>query len=393
MPSRSSRRKSDSRTCSEQLAKLLHDGSVFRDPSSELLHAVEHLRTLGIIDSTTREFVRCANQQDGDFSPTNAYCPGRVFIDDGLYDSGGELRCPDCERTIFPDQYTKRRYSELRSCVQRDGVLSYVRSALSELDSSVKQLTSGVFRLEVGGRDVTVCIIEYCDGGKYLSREWAMLQSTCFIAVNHRDFETRFLDEEWVIRVSLADVVAGHITLKERVRAAADAGAPADVRQVSIPICGKGALPVIVEPLRHSLPGRHFVVEVGSKIVRVDGEQVIAPQAGSRLIMFSTLWQWFLDDLRSGRAPDQFRAWPLAKLIEELEAQTDESVEDESKVRRVINNMQSDIAEQLKRTLGSAVDREDIIQTCPKRVQTDIDFGYRLNPFTVIARPFQADLS
>jgi hypothetical protein len=43
----------------------------------------------------------------------------------------------------------------------------------------------------------------------------------------------------------------------------------------------------------------------------------------------------------------------------------------------------------VRRKLGDAIDREDIIETDRRAGQMDEDFGYRINPRTVCARPFQ----
>ena len=58
-----------------------------------------------------------------------------------------------------------------------------------------------------------------------------------------------------------------------------------------------------------------------------------------------------------------------------------------------VNLLQTDIEKVLKRTLGLPIGREDVVQTCNWKGQTDSGFGYRINPLSVAARPFQPDLS
>ena len=270
MASPSSRQKNASRNPStEHVAKLLQDGAVFQSPTAALSAAAEHLRSLGIIDTTINEYVRCANHEDVDFSSTNRHCPGRIHVSNDLSDSS-ESRCPECDRRVYPDQYEKRRFVELRSRVSRDGVLAYVGTALTTLDSDLRQCVQGVFRLDVDDATVHVCVVEYCDDERYLSRERAITNPTCFIAVNSRDFEGRFLAEDWVQRLCLAEVVCRAVNLIEVVRTTAVQDAPALIRQASIPVCGSSPLSVIVEPIQPSTPGRLFTVEVGPNIVRVD---------------------------------------------------------------------------------------------------------------------------
>lgn len=393
MASPSFRQKNASRSPSiEHVAKLLQDGAVYQSPTAALSVAAEHLRALGIIETTVREYVCCANHEDGDFSSTNRHCPGRIYVR-GELSAADDSRCPICDRRVFPDQYEKRRFAELRSHVSREGVLAYVGTAMAELDSEVRQCAQGVFRLDVDGATVHVCVVEYCGDERYLSRERAISNPTCFIAVNSRDFDGRFLEEEWVQRLRLAEVVCEATKLADVVRATASQEAPAMIRRASIPVSGSRPLSVIAEPIQASEPRRNFRVEVGPNIVRIEDVQVVAKQAGPRFILFSVLWDCFLDDLKAGLAPELFYAKPLRYLINELEAQTGKEYPDETTVRRAINRLQEDITKTIRKQIGLPIDREDIVQTCRKLGQTDDDFGYRINPISVAARPFRTNLS
>jgi len=94
---------------------------------------------------------------------------------------------------------------------------------------------------------------------------------------------------------------------------------------------------------------------------------------------------------REAVPPEQHGLINIKDLIREPESRTDKFIEDETTVRRAINRLQSDIETAVKKKLGLPVDREDIVQTCRWRGQGEGDFGYRINPFTVAARPFQPD--
>jgi len=185
--------------------------------------------------------------------------------------------------------------------------------------------------------------------------------------------------------------VCGEIDIKEWVRNAAGSGPPQSVRNASIPVYTKGALPIVAEPVSPHQAGRRFVLECGPSTVLVEGEMVVAPQAGTRFEIFRILWDRFLDDLREAVPPEQHGLINIRDLIRELESRTDKFIEDETTVRRAINRLQSDIESAVKRKLGLPIDREDIVQTCRWRGQGEGDFGYRINPFTVAARPFQPD--
>lgn len=51
-------------------------------------------------------------------------------------------------------------------------------------------------------------------------------------------------------------------------------------------------------------------------------------------------------------------------------------------VRRHVNRLQSDLADKWRRNVGTAIDEHDLVQTSKD------GSGYRINPFTVVIRPF-----
>lgn len=393
MLSQSSRRRSDSSGYRDHVVRLLHDGALLGSPAPDLLAVADRLRALGVIETEDRAYVKCANHEDGDFPPRNRDCAGRVYLEERLHDSGGELGCPDCERPVFPDQYGKRRFSELRVRVLYAGVMTFLKGLLAALDSDIGEGVEGVLQLKMGGDGVIVCVVDFCHDEKFLSRDRAAHCPTCYVAVNARDYEARFVPDDRVHRVLLADVICGITDLTDVVQSVVRQGEPTGLRHASVPVCDNRPVPVVIKSAQPMSAGRRFVVEVGQGIVRIEGIRVIAKQAGPRLIVFQALWQQFLADLQRGLSPSAFAALPIRTLMTELEKQTGKKYPDETTVRRTINLLQTDIEKTLKRALGIPVDREDVVQTCDRTGQRDSSFGYRINPFTVAARPFQPDLS
>jgi len=391
MASRSSRRKSGSNVSAEEAARLLRDGAVVRGPTPALLQAAKRIEKAGLIEACVREYVLCSDPQDADFPPRNRHCRGRIYLTDGLDESGYEYRCPECERPVFPGRHRKRRHKELLTNVSRQGVEAYVSAQLTKLKADVKKIGEGVFRVDIGDMGVVVCIADHCADEKFLTRDWAATHPTCYIVVNPKGFEERFQEEDWLRRVSLADVVSGAVDIEKILREQAASGPPPSVKNVSVPVYTKGPAPIVIEPLQPSRKGRRFVVETGPNVVRVEGEIVIAPQAGTRFHIFHILWDRFLDDLKQTLPPEQHGLINIKDLIRELESRTGKYVEDETSIRRAINRLQADIETAVKRKTGLPIDREDIIQTCRWKGQDEGDHGYRINPFTVAARPFQAD--
>ncbi len=195
------------------------------------------------------------------------------------------------------------------------------------------------------------------------------------------------------IVLPLADLVCGEVDVKEWIGGAATSGPPPALRHASIPVYTKGALPILFEPVAPHQVGRLFVVECGPHTARIEGEIVVSPQAGIRFEVFRILWDRFLDDLRSSTPLKDHSPIDLAGLMEELHTRTGEYIYDETSVRRALNRLQSDIETTVKKKLGLPIDREDIVQTCRWKGQGEDDHGYRINPFTVAARPFLPDRS
>jgi hypothetical protein len=359
------------------------------EPPEALVAASEHLRTLGLVEIQWKEYVCCADPQDGDFPPKNRYCRGRIYLDDALDEAGHDLRCPECERPVFPYQYRKRRHREMRTAVSAQGVLAYVPGRLQESAENVREIAAGTYRAEMNGRDVTVCVVDYCGDEKYLARDWARTNPTCYIVVNSKHGDEKFLDEAWVARVSLAQVVCGEVDFKKQLHEVAAAGPPSTVLNASVAVYARGA-PPIVEPVAPTRLQRRFVVECGSKTVRVEDEVVVSPQAGTRFDVFHILWQQFLEDLRSECRPGEFHMVTVKDLDAKLQAEGTRH-EDVATIRRAVNRLQDDIATAVKKKLGLPIDREDIIETCRWRGQDDKNYGYRINPLTVTARPYQGD--
>lgn len=390
MASSSSRRKNVSSVSRESAERLLCDGTTVPNPSGNLKAAADSLAKLGLITATSREFVRCAEPLDRDFPPRNRNCPGRIYLENGLDEAGYDYLCPECNRPVFPVRYHKRRTAELQVHVDPAGVGAYVEQALGKLKSPVRRLGDGVFRVDEGDVGVIVCIADCCTDDKYLTRDWASNHPTLYVCVNERAMQDRFLAEDWLERCSLADVLAGQVDLSARVAELATKGPPRSVLNASLPVYAKAHRPIVVEPVSSAHFDRMFVVEVGKKTVRVNGEMVVAPQSGARFAVFKILWGRFLQAVLDGTPPSEHVPLSINDLAKELEQLDGGYRDDLDNLRRAVNRLQSDIEKAVKQKLGLPIDREDIIQTCRWKGADAGDYGYRINPATVAARPWQA---
>lgn len=388
MASRSSRRRSGSSGSHDDIARLIRDGAVVREPSAELEGVAGQLKDLGVVLPTTKTFVRCVDPKDRDFPPRNRHCRGRIYVEDGLDEQGHEFRCSECERPVFPFRHSKQRHTELRTQVVPDGVMSYVRAELEKLKVEVRRIAEGVLRVELGLTGVYVCVLDYCTDDRFHARDWAKTNQTCYVTVDPAHAEDRILPEEWLTLVSLAAMLSGKVRLDRAVEDLSARDAPSSVASASVPVYAK-TVPMVVADHGDDVRPRHFVVEIGPRTVRVEGVDVVAPQAGVRFEVFQVLWVRFLEDLRALNAPEDFAVLSLPAIVRELERRTGEHFADVNSIRRAINRLQADIERSFKRQVGEPMDREDIIETLPWKGAAGGEYGYRVNPRRVCARPFQ----
>ncbi len=160
-------------------------------------------------------------------------------------------------------------------------------------------------------------------------------------------------------------------------------------KPASIPVYARGPAPIVVEPIQPATRKRTFIVELGETTVKVNGETVVAPQSGTRHDVFRILWRQYIEDLKKGSPASEFKALKVKEVADQLGEMQEKQIYDDATVRRTINRLQEDIETAVKKKLGDPIGREDIVQTCRWTGSNDKDYGYRLNPYTVVARPAQ----
>ena len=373
----------------DDIAQLLRHGMTISDPKPEFLAAATQLEQLGLIKVEMEYFVRCVDPKDSDYLDSDQRCAGLIYVPENVEESIDDFCCLECDRWVFPAEDKKQIHQELRSAVLEVGVDAYLQSLLITAGLRAKKVCDGVLRVDVEPLGVFLCVAEHCPEPKFLLRDWPAAQPTCYVLVNERLAENRFLNEEWLQRVYLADLVCGGTDLSEVIDRTAKSSPPAQLPHVVPEVYG----PVLIQAPAIPQPPRRFVVELASKSVWVEGIQVVAIQAGPRLEIFRILWEQFTEDLRAGLHPQDYHTCPLRTLVGELETRRNTLYSDETTVRRNINRLQADIETSIKRKLGLAISREDIIETCSwKGHDANDGYGYRLNPCHVALRPCRSDI-
>lgn len=383
MASKSSPPKNASTVSIEHARALLHDGACHNAPSDDLLRAADHLAALGVIRSRRQQYVLCANRKDGDFERRpNRNCDGEVDLVDGLDENEDAFACPICDRPVYPHGDSKEQFSKLTIELLDAGAEALVAAMAAEAfgQQNVHQLDSGVYRIDADGDEVTLILVDT------MGRRYNKLQSLgerryLLVLADMNTPQSRLPAETWLAWVTLAELIAETRDLANCVKETIRDDQPRVVTS-SIPIFSANR-PIVAEPSPGPRNGRRFIVELREKTVLVEGVVVVKPQAGPRYDIFVKLWQQFLEDLGKGRVAEDFTRIGIKAIMKALDQ------DNEGNARRVVNNLQNTITDQVRKQLGLPIDREDVVQTCKMKDQRDTAAGYRINPLTVVIRPRQ----
>ncbi|MBF0141212.1 MAG: hypothetical protein HQL74_13155 [Magnetococcales bacterium] len=360
----------------------MRDGWSIADPNDDVLADAQRLQSVGLVHIHRHDFVVCADARDKDFPPLVRNCQARIYLNANLDEDGGEFRCPECDRVVYPNLDGKQRHVELKCHVLPAGTIAFIREELESL-GSCRELADGVFRCNHVDGEVIACLVEICREPKYLSRDFAAVNSMVFIAIDSRNRDQRLLDEPWLIRTSLTALWVGTDDLATLAKTALARGSPATLSNASLPVYNK-----MVPPLSHTTAQkvkkeRRFVVEFGTDFIRVEGRIVVTAKAAAQVRVFGILWKRFLKDLLEGRVIEDFRPIPLEKIADTFQGSNSREAVDAITVRRHLNRLQNDLTQTIRQELGIPIEREDIIENLRGEDHTRKNTGYRINPLKV----------
>ena len=371
MASRSSRRRSGSGHDPAVLARLLQDGACLPAPDKPVVAAADHLVALGLVDAHRGEFVLCANPRDDDFPPPQRGCQGRIWLRGGRDDD----RCPECDRLVFPYDPPKHRYLGLQVRVCADGIMGYL-AGLAAAFGAHSAPAPGVLRFRAEPDDVLICVAELCGNAHYLRLDTAAMRPTVLVTLEPAG-PGRVLSEDWLLRTTLADVVAGKVSLPALLRRAVAQGPAQSRTSASLPIYTAGVRPVTPKPLHASSSPPRLELEVTADEARVQGIVVADRRADIQLPIMQILW----DELQRcflAECSNELEPLRLEKIADELERRTQGERPDAETVRKAINRLQTKIERLLKSRLGLPVGRETVIETVRWRGVGE-GYGYRFN--------------
>ena len=154
--------------------------------------------------------VKCAHPDDKDLPLRSRYCDGLIVLRPDADEGGGDYRCPNCDRIVYPESYRKQKFNRLLAQHHQDGIESYLIEMCGELLAAGQSFVNGVLTLPIDGINGAVCIFDYCTDERWSQRSIAVSQPCVYVTVGP-DKIAQVLDDEAIARVELVDIVLGTV--------------------------------------------------------------------------------------------------------------------------------------------------------------------------------------
>ncbi|ABK45344.1 hypothetical protein Mmc1_2851 [Magnetococcus marinus MC-1] len=363
---------------------MLESGWSVDRPSDALLLEVAKLEEMGVITSDLYTYVLCSNPEDRDYPPPNHLCSGRVRLVDSLDEGADDYRCPECNHPVYPEYDEKQTFQELCYRVDQEGALSFLQEEIEAI-GSMRALTDGVYRCDHADGEVIICVVEVCEHPKYLSRDYVASTPTVVVALHDRNAELRLLEDPWLIKTSLSQLIRGDQDLASLMRDALHAQPPV-LTHTSVPIYNKVITPLYHHQAEQVEPEVVYQVQYRPDEIRVNGQMVVGLKAAAQIRVFEILWKQFLKGMLEGKLVDDFKIMTLEKITDAVQLKVPEEVVDAVIVRRSINRLRNMMMDAVKKQQGLPIQQDSIIENIKTARGAQ---GYRINPLLVLPRASQ----
>lgn len=360
----------------DALQALLESSNSWINPNQVYLEAAYHLGELGFIQLKEHYFIKCANPLDAlDFGNLiNPDCENKIAIADDFDESCDDLMCEECGRYILPITHQKQRFHVVSLSLQKQAILQWLEAELKEF--TFKNQSAGVYHVLLDNGFVTVILPDFIDNPSYLAVDKLKTQPTLIITLR-KTLPHLPLD---ITTIRLSDLMSERLSLQQGLHMAMDHGVPKEIPNVSrqiLPFVSLHQAKMAEKPITYS-------ITIDSEGIFVGGIHVIGKQAPSRIQIFRILLEQYWRDFEEGKPKEMHTPLNLHQIAERLEPHMGLIDDLEQQIRRPLNKMQKAIEETLAKELGVNIKRDDIIQTLGWPGFKKQEYGYRLNPFTLI---------
>nr|CRH06071.1 Conserved protein of unknown function [Candidatus Magnetococcus massalia] len=364
---------------------VLESGWSVDCPSEELLSEMKKLEKMGVITSDLYTYVLCSNSEDRDYPPPNHLCSGRIRLVDSLDEGADDFRCPECNHPVYPEYDEKQTFQELRYRVDQKGALSFLQKEIEAIGPT-RALSEGVYRCDYADGEVIVCVVEVCEHPKYLSRDYVASTPTVVVALNDRNAELRLLEEPWLIKTSLSQLIRREQDLASLMGGALHAQPPV-LAHTSVPIYNKVITPLYHHPPEQDDSDVQYQVEFNGEQILINDIEATGPKATAQLKIFGILWRQFLKDILGNKPANAHQIITADKLTDAFQSENADEVADAVTVRRYLNRLRKMMMELIRKQQGLPIMQDSIIENLKNRRGHQ---GYRINPYMVLIRAPQS---
>ncbi len=327
--------------------------------------------------------MKCCLETDGDFARRRSDCRAKVYLD-GHDEDDDEVFCDDCGRSIWPRRNRKHVFTESIFAVDLNGVQRWILTQLESIGSTTT-MAPGIWMCQNTSLTAPryVVLLDVVDNhSQYVTEDW--LRSNCAVILAVDPSMQPTYAESWASPLPLVHLLSGQVELATAIINAPDMTQKGRVN-VAARLYSTGHRAVAFTPVVPTSKNRTFVVELTESGLFIDNNHIIQAKATSQIAVYKILLRQYAEDLGENVGPDEFQSTSIDDIANKLARELgkhNEVIEVET-ARKHINRFQEAVTKTWKRTVGTAINDHDIIQS----MQGEGLEGYRINPCTVIVKP------
>jgi len=364
-------------SCQKQISDLFSSDSSLVNPNQNYITAAKYLSDLELIKMQERFYIICSYRQDRLDWPNvvDQYCDNEIFIDEDFDEVCDNIICENCHRDILPNTYKKQRFHRLSVYLNPEKIMNWFEGQLSNANFLWQKIEEGVYHVGGQGEIVSLIILDFCTNPTFLTIDRLRVNPTVLVIIrkNLPDIPLN------LPIVEMVDLLCQRKTFIEVFQEAVKKGVPELIPNISMQILHTTYVPLKqIEPTKKKdllelqlIEGKLYVSNI----------EIINEKAVACMRVFRVLFEQLLDDCKKGLSPALLSIHELTKRLN-----LDTEADPEHHIRKPLNTIQRTIKTTLAKKLGLNIGRNDVIQTVGWPGSSRKDYGYRINPFTVVIK-------
>lgn len=364
-------------SCQEQISDLFNSGSSWVNPNQNYIKAAKYLSNLELIKMQERAYIICSHRQDKLDWPNvvDPYCNNEIFIDEDFDEVCDNIICENCNRDILPNTYKKQRFHRLSVYLNPEKIMNWFEGQLSTTHFMWQKVERGVYYIGGQGEFVNLIVLDFCTNPTFLTIDRLRVNPTVLVILR-KNIPNIPLD---LPIVEMVDLFCQHRTLIEIFQEAVQRGVPELIPNTSMQI-----LHTSLEQIEPAREKELLELQLVEGSLYVNNIEILNKKAVACMKVFRILFEQFLHDCKKELPPEKHTLLSITKIEKHLNL--DQEADPEHHIRKPLNTIQRTIKTTLAKKLGLNIERNDVIQTVGWPGSSRKDYGYRINPFTVVVR-------